>query len=648
MTVYKPTEHLSRVPCWAFRFYKSGPQRTPGDPILTIDQSSHFAETTMSLEGGLTPGRLKISLARLTDSDFGLLAKERLGGTVEDPKEIYVSVALFWRSGLDFFGGDFDQDKVIETFRITELNRKTEGLEVMTEITGRRAVYDRLAATATPDTDAIEDTTPLGRIEACLLAIQWQNNKDFVIYPHDPDAEGETARIMPNSNMIDVLTQAREEIHRRPPYRRGRPIYLIRDGKLHIGPGRPIPYDAVMPLNADTGLIEPIETGRVNALDSGTRAVGTKPNDRETWALKCVGRRDIQPGDVVCFRRPSPLTGTFGGFGLPALPAGLDDGDDVQQHVYVASVTHTMSRAMGWITDVAGVAVDGTDINETAWDVFQVADPHVPAFNEETAKGQGGASALSRAINARIGLAMSQRRVSDIAEIRAHHIETTAEEGRVVAAAQASTILRGIIDEGGPRQARLDDIRREDGDIQVNVPYVTNFAWGPFGHVLPRYPGMRVMTVNNGSDPADPVDIGALWQTRDGSPVPTPAEPGDWWLILPAYQGSPPTAATGTDALPGSDAQASHDLITANGGRAITVNGFSIKAFTADSMPGADARPDMADDGGIIIEQANTGSAIRMFSDGRIEIEAKTDLTLKADNIALVARGSGKVDVSNG
>ncbi|MCF2872548.1 hypothetical protein L0664_15840 [Octadecabacter sp. G9-8] len=654
MTVFKPTEHLSRVPCWALQFYKAGPNNkpdlSPGSELLTIDQSTHFAETSLSLEGGLTPGRLQISLARLTDNDFGLLAKERLGATADDPKPIYVAVSMYWRGALDLFGGSFDKDKVIEIFRITKLKRKTEGLEVMTEITGRRAVYDGLAASVTPqDQDAVTGATPLDRIQAALESINWQINTDFEIHPHVPDAEGEDVSIAPKSKMIEVLTKAREEIHRRPPHRRGRPIYLIRDGKLHAGPGRPIPYgDAdVKALTPDTGLIEPVETGTVNALGSGQTAIGDAPDDRDSWALKCVGRMDIQPGDVVCFTRPSQLAETFGGFGLPSLPAGLGGGEDAQQHLYVASVTHTMSRTTGWITTVNGVTVAATNFSDTAWDVFQIDDPHEPAINEESAQAQGGAAAISRAINARIRLEMSQRPVSDIAEIRAHHTETTAEGGRVREAGQTSTVLRGIVDEGGPGQARLDEIRRENGTTQVNVPYATSFAWGPFGHVLPRYPGMRVMTVNNGNSRSDPVDIGALWQTREGSPIPTPAQTGDWWLILPAYEGDPPTAAEGTDAIPPSDAQASHDLITANGGRGITVNGFSIKAFTADSMPGADARPDMADDGGIIIEQANTGSAIRMFADGRIEIEANTDLKFTADNIALVARGSGKVDVSN-
>lgn len=649
MTVFNPTQHLSRVPCWAFQFYKAGPNDTPGEPILTIDQSSHFAETTMTLEGGLTPGRLQISLARLTDHDFGLLANERLGASVDDPKPIYVAVSLFWRGGLDLFGGGFDTEKVIETFRITTLKRKTEGLEVMTEISGRRAVYERLKATKTPEGDPVKATTPLKRIEACLVAKHWKTGKDFEIYPHLPDAEGESTPITPRSKMLDVLTKAREEIHRRPPHRRGRPIYLIRDGKLHAGPARPIPYgDAdVKSLTADTGLIEQIETGNVNALGSGQTALGPSPEDRDTWTLKCVGRMDIQPGDVVSFANPSQLEKTFGGFGLPSLPARLGGADSSTIHTYVASVTHTMSKTVGWITNVSGVTVDATNISENAWDVFRVVEPHQPAIDEESANRPNGGNALSSAINSRIENLFAQHPTSAIAEIRAHHTKTQAESGRVVEAAQASTVLRGIIDEGGPRQARLDDIRRDDGDVQVNVPYATNFAWGPFGHVLPRYPGMRVMTVNNGGSPADPVDIGALWQTRDGSPVPTPAQTGDWWLILPAFEGETPSAATGTDAVPESDAKATHDLITANGGRAITVNGFSIKAFTADSMPGADARPELADDGGIIIEQANTGSAIRMFADGRIEIEANTDLTLKADNIALVARGSGKVDVSN-
>ncbi|KAG1713689.1 hypothetical protein GQR58_002157 [Nymphon striatum] len=79
----------SRVPCWGLQFYKADDAGAPGETLLTLDHGGHFAETTMTLEGGLTPGRLQISLARLTDTDFALLTKAQFGATVNDKKPIF-------------------------------------------------------------------------------------------------------------------------------------------------------------------------------------------------------------------------------------------------------------------------------------------------------------------------------------------------------------------------------------------------------------------------------------------------------------------------------------------------------------------------------------------------------------------------------
>ena len=60
------------------------------------------------------------------------------------------------------------------------------------------------------------------------------------------------------------------------------------------------------------------------------------------------------------------------------------------------------------------------------------------------------------------------------------------------------------------------------------MPVVTPFAYGGYGLVLPRYPGERVLLADTGGG-QDVVDIGSVWD--DG--VMPPAEPGDWWLVLP-------------------------------------------------------------------------------------------------------------------
>jgi len=164
------------------------------------------------------------------------------------------------------------------------------------------------------------------------------------------------------------------------------------------------------------------------------------------------------------------------------------------------------------------------------------------------------------------------------------------------------------------------------------------------------------MLLNNRRNPHDAVDIGALWRTQDDSSFTAPAgaQFGDWWLVLPAFPGSAPAAVregTAPVDVP-ADAKASHDLIDASGNRVIEVNGFRISAHMPDRMPAPDERPvpapnDDEESSGILIEQYDAGSRIRILKDGTIEIEAGGDLTLKADNIRLVARAGGTVDASN-
>ena len=80
------------------------------------------------------------------------------------------------------------------------------------------------------------------------------------------------------------------------------------------------------------------------------------------------------------------------------------------------------------------------------------------------------------------------------------------------------------------------------------APYASPFAWGKFGLVLPRYPGMRVLLAHRNGDDDDLVDIGALWE-RGNAPA---SNPGDYWLILPAAiheadrRRSPTTRAEGS------------------------------------------------------------------------------------------------------
>ncbi|MEK8105538.1 hypothetical protein NKG94_11055 [Micromonospora sp. M12] len=69
------------------------------------------------------------------------------------------------------------------------------------------------------------------------------------------------------------------------------------------------------------------------------------------------------------------------------------------------------------------------------------------------------------------------------------------------------------------------------------MTYLTPFAWGGCGLILPRYPGTRVALAYRNGAPDDPVEVGALWPTGH-APVSQPGTGG-----CPCRSGWPATAA---------------------------------------------------------------------------------------------------------
>lgn len=673
MTVFEPTAKINRVPCWGMRFFDENDDGTQGDELLVASFDHHTAEIDLSLQGGLTAGRLAAKIGRLRADDFGKLAEktvedvERGDGARAGKKRLFVQVAMYWKDPI-VPAREFSDDLVIETFRVTKLAREVDGLDVVTLIEGRRALFDRISLAQIPGDEGPMATDTLDAVKVAMEAAGFADGTDFQIYPDTGEAAPNPQRLKPSVPLAQTLAKLRRQMMNRPPRRRGRALYLIRKNKLHVGPFRPIPHDGEKELNAAVGLISVKNNGATRTLGSGDTTTTVAPEERTKYTLRLAGRMDLQPGDVVSFKPPSESGNLFGGFGLPSPPAGLPGigGDDTVK-LYVSDVSQKLSKTAGWITTASGVSVSG-EMPDAAWDIAHDPDGEEPEDEEDAEPGSAGAR-INRAVGRRINHAFATRPVTSIGEVRDYAVETTETNGVIQTAAHSSTILRGIENLGGPRQARLDPIIREPADMQANVPYVTNFAWGPFGHVLPRYPGMRVMTLNNRRDKDDPVEIGALWKTSDteASSAPTNTAAGDWWLILPAYgDGDPPSAPTGTDPVPpGSDVKASHDLITAKGERAIEVNGFVVRSFEGGSLMGPSDRPAVmegdTDKGGILIEQVDGGSTIRMLKDGTVEIvtgadltitgggaitvDATDDLTLTGANVNLVAK-DGTVDAS--
>ncbi|WP_404385386.1 hypothetical protein [Caenispirillum salinarum] len=656
-----PTMRPGRAPGWRLTFHAADGAAV-GEDLFAVDHTDHYADVSVSLEGGLTAGRLTVTLWRLRDDHFAALAHAQAGAgpagdttRVERPAGIFVSVRLFWRDRAGDAPGD-DAAPVLETFRVTRLARSVEGLEIATHVEGRTALYDRIANARTPSPgDPVAGEDALDAAARLLEALGLTAEVDFTVPAPDDGSTVTPGPIAfpPGRPALEALSDLRRQMMARPPFRRGRALFLFRDGMLTVGPWRPIPHDAAagtVNLDAREVIVDIASTGD-HAPVAPHENVDGRPKARAGYRLTCLGQPDLKPGDLVSFTPLPSRDGLFGGFGLASVPAGLGNDAPEAATLYISGVAHDLGRRSGWRTVLSGVVVDGAGAD--AWDVARVRDGEGDAGEDaEAGPSAGAAEGVRKGVGDRINSAFAARPVATIAEVRRHVARTEMDGDRVRLAAHATAVLRGSVDHGGTRRARLDAIDRAQNDIQGNVPYLTSFAWGPYGQVLPRYPGTRVMLLNNQRNPHDPVDIGALWQTRDDADTTAPARsaPGDWWLILPAFKdpAAIPAKAEGTDPVPlPEEDRASHDLIDGLGERVVHVNGFTIRSFVADDLTPATDRPAGTGDSGILIEHASAGSAVRMLKDGTVEIVAAGDLTLKGANVKIVAT-EGTVDVSKG
>jgi hypothetical protein len=209
-----------------------------------------------------------------------------------------------------------------------------------------------------------------------------------------------------------------------------------------------------------------------------------------------------------------------------------------------------------------------------------------------------------------------------------------------------------VTPDGAPGAAQRTPVTEaQHGELQ-GIPYLTPFAWGSYGLVLPRYPGTRVVLGNAGGGPGDFVDIGAVWQ-QDGGPN---AEPGDYWLALPVKIDQREHLADSTQQLP-ADGPATHDLIDGDGTRVIETARFVLRV--TDDLTQAPGRPRPGDDapaGSVVIESrsgSDTVARIVLKDDGSVTVtgasitfEAQDEIALNAKNVRVKLDTHGTMDVS--
>ncbi|MEQ8766307.1 MAG: hypothetical protein RL885_20500 [Planctomycetota bacterium] len=602
------------------------------DEKLTLSHRTHYAHIEVSLPGSLVGGSARIMIEALGTPDYQMIAKARQPekSTKERPP-IRARLTLFWR---DRVGDEPSVAKapVTTVLAITSLSRVAEGVRVKTILEGRDWIYEKLSRARL--NEAVSLPGPVATLKHVLKGAGLQES-EFTLFPTADSKKMEGLEFEGGTPVLDVLERVGERLAEASG-RRGRSLFLIRDGALQAGIDRPIPY-----VKGKSGKGEPYslkpEEGLIRAESQGERHLSTAERRREAesgktlsardaYLLTLAGRPDVKPGDVVKISVDASEAET--GFGLPNLPGVTTHA--IEREVYVHSVQHRLGKNAGWVTLATGVTVT-TGSLEGVFDVVPVAEANPSHGSPGDRDSADPKEAIVHHIRHQARTALRLRERPRVGEVRANHAKTTVEDSVVQEAAQSLDVFIGLEPpDGQPRRARRQEIRRV-APPRENIPYLTPFAWGPFGLVLPHYPGERVLVDFHEDSTDDPVVVGALWRTADAQEGNTPptAEPGDWWLILPAnLDASKRSQATGTEAVvPPEGTKAVHDLIDATGARVIELQELTIRAKPADQLGKPQERPTMGAQGGILITHSK-GATIHIGADGKVTIDAPEGLKL--------------------
>jgi hypothetical protein len=422
----------------------------------------------------------------------------------------------------------------------------------------------------------------------------------------------------------------------------GRGMFLVRNGKLHIGP-RGIPLateEGSDPKSVTTsnGFLEAEPIDKVSSDPNDSEGTDCKPL-QQRYKITLMGRPDIKPGDVIEFAAPSdkPAAPGPGGIYAEMFSAVTDGAGDTgtETKVYVEGVANILNQAKGFITTITGVSIANT---KDGWDEYSPA--HVDSDKKKCSDDSGE----SRAAQATIGMIKElakSRRLPEVGEVR----KVTSSTGGT-ASSQTEEVWAGLkAPDGKPDRANRLPIMRPSPLPLEKTPYLSPYAWGKYGLVLPRYPGTRVVLAFRNGDVNDAVDIGALWEADKGPD----SQAGDWWLILPVgIDASKRSEAAGDNKPEEHTGPASQDLIDAEGNRIIEVGELTIRV-TRSKLTGAGQRPargGTAD--AITIEHADGEASLIIKKDGTIEITAKKlAINAGSGDIEMTTAGNVTIEGAN-
>lgn len=641
---------------WILSFQREDANGAPtGDPF-DVACDNYTGEIQATLPSGLDPGSYKFTVRGLSDDDYRKI-------NLADDQHQRVTLYLYWgddgstnpalayaQNMLGIGGSSHPSASLpdvakVAVLAVTGVKRSAGDLTYDVVISARERVHDVLTRTT------VCGATITGNSYADLVTglggrINLTTGTDYVYHAvdHEPD---QPAAIRTGQTALQLLQRMAQRLEDACDQKHGRGMYLQRNGVLHIGP-RQIPLAGGDPVTIEEsgGLLTIEQTGRVPTDPnfqacgaSQTSSTGAAPTRRQ-FKLTCHGRPDIKPGDTVRFTPQQEDDANAQGGGLVGAVADIaaslgapTSSSGTPVVAYVESVQHKLSRNDGFSTVITGAEIaDPT----SPWDHHTTITPGAPrqAAPATTASPEGrAADAIVRYVRRLVGESTG----ADVGEVRA--VEASGDQ------AQTLTVWRGLAaaqNDGGAGQARRLDVERPSRSEQQQVPYLTPFAWGGCGLILPCYPGSRMLIDDRNGMSDDPVALGSMWQAGH---TPDNAQAGDWWLILPvgvSQRDSVDPSWTPSDF----GGKATNDLTDGDGARAIEAKTLSID--TGDLHTAGD-RPGAIDNGVALrlrLQQGGNEASIVIKTDGSIELDSSAGISIKSDGDLNIKAANVKVKVS--
>lgn len=584
----------------------------PASDTLSVSSEDFEGAVTVDWSGNFSAPSFELRVWALSDEDF-----QRVVGTPDgDAALAYVQLELGWADlggsvgqmlsavvGLDQLG---ELPVVIEG-RILEVDRVTGAFQYVSVFRGVDWRFHKLGCSRIDSPRRVEKGKTIGQaVEFVLGGVAPVAGKRGDLWDLPLPAD---LAFTEKESRADGLEELAKKAHAGTSSQRV-PMYLAPDG-LVFGHRDEARDEGTHRPTADTGLVQLAPTGDPPTPPCDDEPGSLLPASKEAFKLVMMGRPDIWIGDHLeldpmgpdlTTSGPSTVGGLLESLVMPAPPPAPGS----LKPFRVTSLKHTLSKEKGFVTELR---VDAVTASETGTE----------EDSERAKKEVKEAKRLASTIDRRIALAVGSRQPFSVAEVNRQLTDGTDPDGR-----QRLDVQEGL-EPGHAGNRAVRSTRIDDATPLTAKPYLTPFAWGKAGLVVPHYPGARVMTLNFEGSAQEAVVAGCVW--REGN---EPAsQPGDYWLCLPVDP-SPDVETDDSRSVEFPEGQpGSHDLTDVHGARVIQVAGLKISVGDSLLEPVGE-RPDPPSEPEVLIQHER--ASIHIDANGNITITSEGDLTLTAAN----------------